>query len=146
MQGGLSAEPGTEAHGGYTFCGLAALCLLGEAHHLNIPRLEAWLVQRQGGIEGGFNGRTNKLTDSCYSYWQGAAVALLRNDIGGRMKQSCKSTFGPMDSKGTQDRGSAAGDRMTSTSGVAHTLDWYLTSLATTHFVNRFENVSYGPG
>ena len=26
---------------------------------------------------GGFQGRTNKLVDSCYSYWQGAAGALL---------------------------------------------------------------------
>jgi len=24
----MSAVPGTEAHGGYTFCGLAAMCLL----------------------------------------------------------------------------------------------------------------------
>lgn len=28
-------------------------------------------------FEGGFQGRTNKLVDSCYSFWQGAAAAML---------------------------------------------------------------------
>lgn len=28
-------------------------------------------------LEGGFQGRTNKLVDSCYSFWQGAALAIL---------------------------------------------------------------------
>lgn len=32
-EGGFSGTPGMEAHGGYTFCGLAALTLL-HAHHL----------------------------------------------------------------------------------------------------------------
>ncbi len=27
-EGGLGGEPGNEAHGGYTYCGLAALCIL----------------------------------------------------------------------------------------------------------------------
>lgn len=27
--------------------------------------------------EGGFNGRTNKVVDSCYSFWQGALFNLL---------------------------------------------------------------------
>ncbi len=29
-------------------------------------------------VEGGFNGRANKLVDSCYSFWQGASFQLLR--------------------------------------------------------------------
>ena len=29
-------------------------------------------------LEGGFQGRTNKLVDSCYSYWQGAAGVLIQ--------------------------------------------------------------------
>jgi hypothetical protein len=77
LQGGLGGEPGNEAHGGYTYCGLAALALLGELNVLDISRLEAWMAQRQTPIEGGFNGRTNKLTDGCYSFWVGAAFALL---------------------------------------------------------------------
>ena len=33
--------------------------------------------QTQGIIEGGFAGRTNKLVDGCYTFWQGALVAAL---------------------------------------------------------------------
>ncbi|CAK9161339.1 unnamed protein product [Ilex paraguariensis] len=36
-----------------------------------------WLVFRQGG-EGGFQGRTNKLVDGCYSFWQGGVSALIQ--------------------------------------------------------------------
>ena len=32
----------------------------------------------QGTVEGGFMGRTNKLVDGCYSYWQGALLPLLQ--------------------------------------------------------------------
>lgn len=28
-------------------------------------------------LEGGFQGRTNKLVDSCYSFWQGGAFPLI---------------------------------------------------------------------
>lgn len=31
-EGGFSACPGMEAHGGYSFCGLAALFMLGKDH------------------------------------------------------------------------------------------------------------------
>ena len=34
---GLGGEPGNEAHGGYTFCGLAALVLVNKAYQLNLP-------------------------------------------------------------------------------------------------------------
>lgn len=29
-------------------------------------------------MEGGFNGRTNKLVDGCYSFWVGGLFALLQ--------------------------------------------------------------------
>lgn len=35
-------------------------------------------MQRQGMVEGGFNGRTNKLVDGCYSFWQGALFAIMQ--------------------------------------------------------------------
>nr|AUZ98400.1 protein farnesyltransferase subunit beta [Trachyspermum ammi] len=35
------------------------------------------MVFRQG-LEGGFQGRTNKLVDGCYSFWQGGASALIQ--------------------------------------------------------------------
>ena len=49
-EGGLGGEPGNEAHGGYTFCGLAALMLVGEAHQLNLPSLVHWAVHMQASF------------------------------------------------------------------------------------------------
>ena len=46
-EGGLGGEPGNEAHGGYTFCGLAALMLVGRASVLDLPSLLHWAVHRQ---------------------------------------------------------------------------------------------------
>jgi protein farnesyltransferase subunit beta len=77
VEGGLGGEPGNEAHGGYTYCGAAALALLGRLSALDLPRLARWVAQRQGTVEGGFNGRTNKLVDGCYSWWQGGVMPLL---------------------------------------------------------------------
>ncbi|XP_042029392.1 protein farnesyltransferase subunit beta-like [Salvia splendens] len=76
-EGGIAGEPCSEAHGGYTFCGLAAMVLINEADRLNLPGLLNWVVFRQG-IEGGFQGRTNKLVDGCYSFWQGAVAAIIQ--------------------------------------------------------------------
>lgn len=53
-EGGYGAQPGIEAHGGYTFCAAAALCLLGRADFINIPRLLHWVAHRQMASEGGF--------------------------------------------------------------------------------------------
>lgn len=77
-EGGIAGVPGMEAHGGYSYCGLAALLLLQREQLLDLPALLRWAVHRQMRTEGGFQGRTNKLVDSCYSFWQGAIVPLLR--------------------------------------------------------------------
>ncbi|KAI3886555.1 hypothetical protein MKW92_051955 [Papaver armeniacum] len=76
-EGGIAGEPGSEAHGAYTFCGLATMILINEAHRLDLLKLIDWLAFRQG-VESGFQGRTNKLVDGCYSFWQGAAMASLQ--------------------------------------------------------------------
>lgn len=76
-EGGITCIPLAESHGGYTFCGLGALIILGEAHRLDLNRLAEWLCNRQLTIEGGFNGRINKLVDSCYNFWQGACFEML---------------------------------------------------------------------
>lgn len=76
-EGGFGGEPFNEAHGGYNFCAVAGLIILGEAHRLDLDGLRRWLYCRQLPLEGGFSGRTNKLVDSCYSFWQGAAAALV---------------------------------------------------------------------
>mmetsp|Transcript_56157 Transcript_56157/g.130767 ORF Transcript_56157/g.130767 Transcript_56157/m.130767 type:complete len:420 (-) Transcript_56157:68-1327(-) len=77
FEGGLAGEQGLEAHGGYSYCGLAALCIMGKAHELDLHAFLNWAAHRQMAMEGGFQGRTNKLVDSCYSFWQGAIFPLL---------------------------------------------------------------------
>ncbi|KAL7269877.1 CAAX farnesyltransferase (FTase) subunit beta [Rhizina undulata] len=81
-EGGFGASPGgKEAHGGYAFCALAALCLLGGpeeiAKRVDVPALVRWLSARQYAPEGGLSGRTNKLVDGCYSTWIGGCWALV---------------------------------------------------------------------
>ncbi|XP_035223385.1 protein farnesyltransferase subunit beta-like isoform X2 [Stegodyphus dumicola] len=76
-EGGFGGVPYMEAHGGYTFCGFASLVLMGQENLININNLLRWLVHRQMKYEGGFQGRTNKLVDSCYSFWQGGTFPLM---------------------------------------------------------------------
>ncbi|KAG9393011.1 Prenyltransferase-like [Carpediemonas membranifera] len=76
-EGGLAAAPGLEAHGSFTGLGLAALDLIkGDLGGLDVARLQRWVVYRQTE-EGGFNGRTNKVVDGCYSTWLGMACGVL---------------------------------------------------------------------
>ncbi|KAJ0985826.1 hypothetical protein J5N97_004182 [Dioscorea zingiberensis] len=91
-EGGIAGEPGSEAHGGYTFCGLAAMILINEADKLDLPNLIDWVAFRQG-VECGFQGRTNKLVDGCYSFWQGGVLALMQKLLSVAGKQSEASTL-----------------------------------------------------
>ncbi len=76
-EGGIAGEEGLEAHGGYSYCGLATLCIAGKADALDLHAFLKWAVNKQMSNEGGFQGRANKLVDSCYSFWQGAIFPLL---------------------------------------------------------------------
>ncbi|VVB09361.1 unnamed protein product [Arabis nemorensis] len=76
-EGGIGGEPGSEAHGGYTYCGLATMNLINEVDRLDLDTLMNWAVHRQG-VEMGFQGRTNKLVDGCYTFWQAAPCVLLQ--------------------------------------------------------------------
>ena len=78
-EGGIAGEPGMEAHGGYNYCGLAALAIIGKpaSDLIDSDALLAWISRRQMVFEGGFQGRANKLVDSCYTFWQGGALVLL---------------------------------------------------------------------
>lgn len=76
-EGGLGAVPGAEAHGGYTYCGIASLKLLGKLDLLDTGAAAAFCSRMQCQKTGGFRGRTNKLVDGCYSFWQGASLAML---------------------------------------------------------------------
>lgn len=81
FEGGFAGFADTEAHGGYAFCSLAALCYIYPPHeienHIDINRFTRWLSARQHQPEGGFSGRTNKLVDACYNHWVGGCWALL---------------------------------------------------------------------
>ena len=102
-EGGIGGAPGCEAHGGYTFCGIAALAICRRAADVDarekgggdatapssssssslgkrVDLLSAleWATSLQGGVEGGFAGRTNKLVDGCYSYWLGATISIIK--------------------------------------------------------------------
>ncbi|KAL7622274.1 CAAX farnesyltransferase (FTase) subunit beta [Parahypoxylon ruwenzoriense] len=104
FEGGISAQPGGEAHGAYAFCALGCLAILGAPHrtfarayqsrkntltlssesrYLDVPRLISWLSSRQHAPEGGFSGRTNKLVDGCYSHWVGCCWPLIEASIAG---------------------------------------------------------------
>ncbi|XP_029590210.1 protein farnesyltransferase subunit beta isoform X1 [Salmo trutta] len=80
-EGGLGGVPGLEAHGGYTFCGMAAMVILGKEHMLDLKSLLRWVASRQMRFEGGFQGRCNKLVDGCYSFWQAGLLPLLHRAL-----------------------------------------------------------------
>jgi protein farnesyltransferase subunit beta len=75
--GGFAPLPGIETHGGYGFTSVAALSILNELHRVDIPGAIRWCAMRQMQFSGGFNGRTNKLVDSCYTWWVGAMARTL---------------------------------------------------------------------
>ena len=81
-EGGFSCSPFGEAHGGYSFCALASFLILSRIgdesfKKINYEKLAEWLANRQVSELGGFNGRINKLIDSCYSFWVGACFELI---------------------------------------------------------------------
>lgn len=98
-EGGIAAEPGDEAHGGYAFCGLAALAMLNSASKLDLGRMLHWTSHRQMSLEGGFQGRSNKLVDGCYSFWVGGVFPLLHDALaeagqGGGVADAAAATGG----------------------------------------------------
>ncbi|EDO17818.1 hypothetical protein Kpol_1043p8 [Vanderwaltozyma polyspora DSM 70294] len=77
-EGGFGGCPfEDEAHGGYTFCAVASLAIMGALDKINIPKLIDWCATKQYNEEKGFCGRSNKLVDGCYSFWVGGTVAIL---------------------------------------------------------------------
>ena len=78
-EGGIGQGPGLEAHGGSTYCAVAALKLMDKLDvalsRRQRKRLERWCVNR---LNVGFNGRPNKPDDTCYTFWIGAALDILR--------------------------------------------------------------------
>merc|ERR1719317_1742644 len=52
FEGGIGGAPGSEAHGGYTFCGSACLLMLDQYQAINVDSLVRWAVNRQMKLEG----------------------------------------------------------------------------------------------
>lgn len=73
-EGAFGQNPGSEAHGGSTFCSVASLYLMNKLDILDerqIKKLREWCLNRQ---TTGFNGRVNKPWDTCYSFWIGSTL------------------------------------------------------------------------
>eukprot|EP00923_Selenidium_pygospionis_P018598 GHVN01032504.1.p1 GENE.GHVN01032504.1~~GHVN01032504.1.p1 ORF type:complete len:233 (-),score=42.88 GHVN01032504.1:85-783(-) len=58
------------------------LCLFDLTLFVQMSISQSFACERQMAFEGGFTGRTNKLVDSCYSFWQGALFPLIRETLG----------------------------------------------------------------
>lgn len=78
-EGGFASSPGREAHGGNSFCAFATLLLLGNPFAADVARLHKWVAKRQMEFSGGFQGRTNKVVDGCYSFWVGSVASMVRS-------------------------------------------------------------------
>ncbi|KAG5513921.1 hypothetical protein PMAC_000543 [Pneumocystis sp. 'macacae'] len=89
---GFAENPKNESHAGYTFCAVTSLSLLKNMLPEINERISSicsektieWLLKRQlSDTEnfGGFEGRMNKSSDTCYSFWVGGALKCLQNGI-----------------------------------------------------------------
>mmetsp|Transcript_8146 Transcript_8146/g.25144 ORF Transcript_8146/g.25144 Transcript_8146/m.25144 type:complete len:360 (-) Transcript_8146:66-1145(-) len=74
--GGFGLAPLSEAHGGSTYCCVAALVLAGRAPDAASDPVVDWCARRSAR-GGGFCGRPNKPPDSCYAFWIGASLRAL---------------------------------------------------------------------
>ncbi|XP_017774658.1 PREDICTED: geranylgeranyl transferase type-1 subunit beta [Nicrophorus vespilloides] len=75
--GAIAQGPELESHGGSTYCAVATLFLTKNLDRLSSKQrdnLIRWVVNRQ--LEG-FQGRPNKMWDSCYTFWLGATLKML---------------------------------------------------------------------
>lgn len=65
-----------ESHAAYVFCCVGAVAVAGQLHRINKEALGKWMGRRQT-VEGGFNGRPEKLPDVCYSWWVLSSMAMI---------------------------------------------------------------------
>jgi len=75
---GLGQGPSLEAHGGSSYCAIATLALVKKLPQglVDRERTVEWLLWRQQK-DSGFQGRSNKPADTCYSFWVGASLEIL---------------------------------------------------------------------
>ncbi|XP_053992411.1 probable geranylgeranyl transferase type-2 subunit beta [Hylaeus volcanicus] len=79
---GFGGIPDAESHAAYTYCCVASLFLLGVSEDVvDADKLGYWLAERQLPMPcGGFNGRPEKASDVCYSWWIVASLNLINRD------------------------------------------------------------------
>ncbi|KAH7619658.1 hypothetical protein Ndes2526B_g06641 [Nannochloris sp. 'desiccata'] len=147
MEGGLGGEPGNEAHGGYAFCGFAALMLAERPQAVDIHRLSAWAARMQGWMEGGFMGRTCKLVDGCYSLWQGGIFPLLAQAISGVNNRSVGINEVKIDvHSGTGNFSSSKDEVMMDTNhDLQAAVDTLLDSIDTKHELEAIKAIQAAP-
>lgn len=76
FDGGFGVVPGGESHAGQIFCCVAALSIGNALHHVDPDLLGWWLCERQCD-SGGLNGRPEKQSDVCYSWWVLSSMCIL---------------------------------------------------------------------
>ena len=76
FDGGFGAVPGGESHAGQIFCCVGALAIAGRLDLLDGDLLSWWLSERQ--CDGGdLNGRPEKQSDVCYSWWILSSLSIM---------------------------------------------------------------------
>jgi prenyltransferase beta subunit len=80
VQGGFTYDKNYESHAGLTYCALATLELI--EWKLTKPQwdraLEFCIFNQMDEENGGFCGRSGKISDSCYSFWNKASIDILK--------------------------------------------------------------------
>jgi geranylgeranyl transferase type-1 subunit beta len=78
--GSMGLNPGRESHGGAMYTGVASLLLLGRGDVIADQRVTAALLKFcVNRLTEGFNGRPNKQDDTCYTFWVGATLTMLKH-------------------------------------------------------------------
>ncbi|CAA9989309.1 geranylgeranyltransferase, putative [Plasmodium knowlesi strain H] len=75
-QNGFSWTSGNEPHAASVFCAVVTLFLIEKLHLINEEKIGEWLSLRQTN-SGGFNGRAEKLSDTCYAWWIYSSLIIL---------------------------------------------------------------------
>lgn len=76
-EGAFGQGPGLEAHGGSTYCAVASLAMLGKLDSLDDDKKDKCIKWCSMRLNEAFNGRPNKVDDTCYTFWVGGALKLL---------------------------------------------------------------------
>lgn len=76
FDGGFGCIPGAESHAGQVFCCVGALAIGKRLDLLDAKLLAWWLSERQCD-GGGLNGRPEKQSDVCYSWWILSSLKIL---------------------------------------------------------------------